>query len=260
MKNFLIHLLQHPQTKGMDVDDPQTTNRRRSIIQSKAFLKKIYQEWYQHIRENIPAGEGSVVELGSGAGFMKECIPEVITTDVLDIEGVDLKLAEDGILPVSNQSVRAIVMTDVLHHINDPRQFFREAGRVVRPGGAVIMVEPWVTPWSSLIYKRLHSEPFDPKAEEWEFPRQGPLSGANGALPWIIFERDRNRFEFEFPEWNISNIEPIMPFAYLLSGGVSMISLVPGFLYGPCRAFERGLGRFNFNPAMFALCILTRKK
>lgn len=85
----------------MDVDDPQTTNRRRSIIQSKLFLKKIYQEWSQQIRENIPGGGGCIVELGSGAGFMKECIPEVITTDVLDIEGVDLKLAEDGKLPLS---------------------------------------------------------------------------------------------------------------------------------------------------------------
>lgn len=244
----------------MGVDDPQTTQRRRFIIQSKPFLKEIYKEWYQQIRENIPGGEGSIFELGSGAGFMKECIPEVITTDVLDVDGVDIKLAEDGKLPVANQSVKAIVMTDVLHHINDPRQFFTEAGRVVRPGGMIIMIEPWVTSWSNLIYRKFHSEPFDPDAEEWEFQRQGPLSGANGALPWIIFERDRKRFEREFPKWIISKIELIMPIAYILSGGVSMRALAPGFLYRPCRAIERALKRFRFNPAMFALCILTRKK
>ncbi len=259
MKGRLYRLLQHPLTRGMDVDDPQTTIQRRAIIRSKPFLEKIYREWYRLIREHIPPGGGGVVELGSGAGFIKECIPGVITTDVLDIEGLDWKLPTDGKLPVSDQSLRAIVMTDVLHHINDPRQFLAEAGRVVRPGGAIIMVEPWVTPWSAFVYRNLHPEPFHPEAEEWEFPIQGPLSGANGALPWIMFKRDRDRFEAEFPDWIITVVEPIMPFVYLLSGGVSMRSFAPGWLYGVCRTLERGMGRIHCNPAMFALCKLSRK-
>ncbi len=258
MKDCLLRLLQHPLTRGMDVDDPQTTNQRRIIIESKPFLKKIYQEWYRRIEEHIPSGEGYVVELGSGAGFMKECIPEVITTDVLAVEGVDWQLSPGGQLPVPDQSLRAIVMTDVLHHINEPRRFFTEAKRVVRPGGAIIMVEPWVTTWSSYIYRQLHSEPFLPEAKEWGFPCQGPLSGANGALPWILFHRDRDRFEREFPEWKIMNIEPMMPFVYLLSGGVSMRSFAPAWLYEFFRTCERGLAHLKCRPAMFAVCTLSR--
>jgi SAM-dependent methyltransferase len=242
----------------MDVDDPQTTDRRRIIIHSKPFLKEIYREWYRSIKGRIPSGEGLVVELGSGAGFMKECIPEVITADVLAVDGVDLQLPPDGRLPFSDNSLRAIVMTDVLHHISEPRKFFNEAKRVVRPGGAMVMVEPWVTIWSSFIYRHLHSEPFLPEAKEWEFPSQGPLSGANGALPWILFHRDRDRFEREFPEWKISNIEPLMPFVYLLSGGVSMRSLAPAWLYGFFRTCERGLAHLSFRSAMFAVYTLSR--
>jgi hypothetical protein len=70
MKDALLRLLQHPLTRGMDVDDPQTTDRRRIIINSKPFLKEIYREWYRCIKDQIPSGEGLVVELGSWDGFI----------------------------------------------------------------------------------------------------------------------------------------------------------------------------------------------
>jgi len=254
-RGWLSGWWQHPLTRGMDVDDPQTTERRRSIIRSKPFLYRIYKEWYELIRHRLPDGEGAVVELGSGAGFMKECIPELITTDVLKLEGVDQVLPADGRLPFADGSLRAIVMTDVLHHIGTPVQFFAEAARTVRPGGKLLMIEPWVTVWSTFVYRHFHSEPFRPDADQWEFPSRGPLSGANGALPWILFVRDRERFEREILTWSIGYIELLMPFVYLLSGGVSRRSLAPGWAYGPCRAFERA-GR---SAAMFALIVLERR-
>lgn len=57
---------------------------------------------------------------------------------------------------------------------------------------------------------------------EWELPRSGPLSGANGAISWMIFERDCHKFEREFPEWQLLSIKPGIPFRYLVSGGVSL--------------------------------------
>jgi len=41
----------------------------------------------------------------------------------------------------------------------------------------------------------LHHEPFNARSEHWRFDSSGPLSGANGALAWIVFRRDRRRFE-----------------------------------------------------------------
>ena len=149
-------------------------------------------------------------------------------------------------------------MTDVLHHIPDVRSFFVQAASTVREGGAVIMIEPWVTRWSRLVYTNLHHEPFLPGADRWEFASTGPLSGANGALPWIVFRRDRLQFEREFPEWRIDEIRPTMPFRYLVSGGVSLRSLMPGWTYSAWRGAEWAMTPLMHQLAMFACIVLTR--
>jgi ubiquinone/menaquinone biosynthesis C-methylase UbiE len=116
------------------------------------------------------------------------------------------------VLPFQSRSLRAIVMTDVLHHLPQVHRFFIEAGRCVQPGGVMAMIEPWVASWSRFVYTRFHHEPFRPDAQTWEFPTTGPVSGANGALPWLIFHRDRGIFESELSMWEVEAIEPIMPF------------------------------------------------
>ena len=92
----------------------------------------------------------------------------------------------------------------------------------------------------------------------WELPTAGPLSGANGARPWIIFARDRVTFEREFPHWRIELIKPIMPFCYLLSGGVSLRSLAPGWSFGLWRQIENALDCWSNQLAMFAQIVLRR--
>lgn len=255
---MLRSLLAHPLTRGLDIDDPRTTQRRREIIQGKSFLRQIYQDWYSTIAVAVPRSTGLLVELGSGAGFLKEFIPDLVTSDIFHCPDVDVVLS--GLdLPFPAGSVRGIFMIDVLHHLPQPRRFFTEAARCVRPGGVIVMIEPWVTPWSRLVYTCLHHEPFDPEAKEWGFPPSGPLSGANGALPYILFARDRAQFEREFPMWQIQKIKPIMPFCYLVSGGVSMRSLMPGWSFRCWRALENLLQPFMTKIAMFAYVELQRK-
>ena len=255
--NWLRQWLAHPQTRGLDLDDPHTTGLRRSIIAEKPFLDALYREWYSRIAQALPPGEGPVLELGAGAGFLGDFIPGLITSEVFHCDGVRTVL--DGhSLPFADGALRAIVMADVLHHLHNVRRFFREATRCVRPGGTLIMIEPWVTPWSHFVYTRLHHEPFRIDAKEWEFPSSGPLSGANGALPWILFERDRPQFEHEFPEWSIQQIELHTPFRYLVSGGVSMRSLMPGWSFGAWRMLEHGLAPWLPQLAMFAQISLRR--
>jgi SAM-dependent methyltransferase len=251
-------LLAHPLTCGLDLDDPRTTALRRRIIQEKNFLRQIYREWYSTLASDLPAGAGAAIELGSGAGFLKDFVPDLVTSDVFNCAGIDIVMS--GLdLPIKPASLRAIVMVDVLHHLPQARNFFREAARCVRPGGVVAMIEPWVTPWSQLIYTRLHHEPFLPEAREWEFPASGPLSAANGALPFILFARDRSRFEREFPMWRIQTIKPMMPFCYLVSGGVSMRSLMPGWSFKLWRGLENVLLPCMESLAMFAFIVLQRK-
>ena len=120
------------------------------------------------------------------------------------------------------------------------------------------MIEPWVTAWGRWVYTHLHHEPFVPETTRWEFPQTGPLSAANGALPWILFVRDRETFEQEFPAWKVQTIHPIMPFRYLISGGVSLRSLMPGLTFEMWRALERCIDPWAHHLGMFAHIVLTR--
>lgn len=254
---MLKALLQHPLTRGLDIDDPRTTMLRRRIIAEKPFLRQIYQEWYKAIATALPPVPGAVLELGSGAGFMAQRVPDLIATDIIACPSLDV-VADAHRLPFASGSLRAIVMTNVFHHLAEPRRFLAEATRCVRCGGSLIMIEPWVTPWSRVIYSRLHHEPFVPDATTWEFPPSGPLSGANGALPWIVFQRDRDGLARAFPGWELRSVAPQMPFRYLLSGGVSLRSLMPGWCFGLWRAAEALLQPWMGHLAMFACIVLVR--
>jgi SAM-dependent methyltransferase len=255
---MLKNLLAHPLTRGLEIDDPRCTELRRSLIHKKSFLRQIYQEWYGAIAALLPLDKDPILELGSGGGFLSDFVPEVITSEIF--YSVHVKMVLDGShLPFVGDSLGGIVMTDVLHHLPRPRQFFTEASRCVRSEGLMIMIEPWVTPWSRLVYSKLHHEPFQPETKAWTFPQRGPLSGANSALPWIIFARDRTRFEREFPLWQIYTIKPFMPFRYLLSGGVSLRSLVPGWSFALWRNLENLLRPWMKSLAMFALIVLVKE-
>jgi SAM-dependent methyltransferase len=254
---WLADWLKLPVTATCDVDDPKTTVLRREIIRKKHFLTRIYLDWYRAIARELPAGHEPFLELGSGSGFMQQQIAGVIASDILCVPGIDL-VADGTHLPFLEGTLRGVVMTNVLHHIPDVRRFFREAARCVRPGGALVMIEPWVTPWSTAIYRRFHSEPFEPEASDWTLTSTGPLSGANGALPWIVFVRDRKQFERDFPAWRVDSIEPIMPFRYLVSGGVSTRSLAPGVSYPLWVAFEQCLSRWTSSLGMFARIVIVR--
>lgn len=150
-------------------------------------------------------------------------------------------------------------MFDVFHHIPDVGLFLSEAGRVIKPGGVLVMHEPWITRWSLQVYKYLHHEPVDPDIQNWDFPSGGPLSQANSALPWIVFYRDLMQFHKKHPQWEIASIKLHTPFSYLLSGGVSYKQFMPGWLFGFWRRVETLFQPFMKSLAMFATITLIRK-
>lgn len=249
-------LLEHPLTRGYAVDHPETTIRRRRIIREKEILRKLYQEWYGRLINALPSGAGAVIELGSGGGFLAELLPACITTEVFRCDGADVVLDARS-LPLRSDSLRGILMVDVLHHIPDVGLFLEEAQRALRSGGVIAMIEPWVTTWSAIIYNRFHPEPFHVDARTWSFPPSGPLSGANGALPWIVFERDHVIFQKRFPAFSIECIEKDYPLSYLASGGVSMRALSPGWSFSLWRYLDRRLAPVL--GAMFAFITVRRR-
>jgi hypothetical protein len=63
----------------------------------------------------------------------------------------------------------------------------------------------------------------------------------------------------EFPQFAIHDIQLGMPFRYLLSGGVSMRTLMPGWTFGIVRETERILQPWMNKLAMFARIKLVRR-
>jgi hypothetical protein len=119
------------------------------------------------------------------------------------------------------------------------------------------MIEPANSSWGRFIYKNFHHEPFNPKGG-WEIESTGPLSGANGAIPWIIFERDRDRFKKQFPDLKIEGIQYIMPLLYLLSGGVSRNALMPTWSFGFFKTVERVLNPISKYFSMFQVITIVK--
>lgn len=234
----IIQWLKLPEVRDIeDLDDPAVTLLHAKIIQRKPFLKKTYIDFYQQFARAVPDPQGkTLVELGSGGGFTKDVIGNVITSDILELPNVD-KVFSAGEMPFEQESVDAFFMIDVLHHIADPKAFFTEALRCLKVAGKIVMIEPANTPFSRFIYKNFHHEAFDTKSN-WELGEGGPLSYGNGALPWIIFSRDRNVFEEEFPSFRIVRMHNHTPLRYLLSGGLTLRQLLPSFTYPAVKAIE----------------------
>jgi SAM-dependent methyltransferase len=258
-KNFQSYLT-HPLARGLDIDSPDSMIHRSRIIREKPLLRHFYQDCYQFIMNGIPVnGGGIVLEIGSGAGFLKDFLPDVVTSEILTIPSVDIVL-DARTLPLRRNCLRAIVMVDVFHHLSNVKSFLAEAMTCVRPGGTLLMVEPWITAWSDFVYRFFHHEPIDKNSIEWSFSGNGPLSSANTALAWIVFQRDRQKFHAEFPEWNIEQIKLDYPFCYLVSGGLSFRSLMPARAFGFIRRLENLLQPVMGSVAMFAKITLRRKK
>jgi SAM-dependent methyltransferase len=234
------------------LDNPQTTAARQLLLRRRGYLRSLYENWYQQIIACLPDLAGQTLELGSGGGFLAEWIPGLRTSDVMSIPGVELTI-DARALPFETRSLRAIVGTNVLHHVPDIEQFLAEAQRVLVDRGRLVFIEPWPTPLSRWVYAHLHHEPFDIE-RDWSIPEGGPLTAANGALPWIVFTRDRARLGREFPHLAVVRTRPLMPFAYLFGGGIGRAWPLPSVLFRIVRTLEAPLDRLG----LFALIVIER--
>lgn len=257
MLNFLSWLQLPATQRDEDMDDLSATLIHAEIIQQKKFLSKLYVDFYRELERNLVGiKEKTIVELGSGSGFIKDVIASVTTSDVLELPSVDMVFSAME-MPFKDQSVDAFVMIDVLHHIPDVRVFLAEAVRCLKSGGRVVMIEPGNTFWGRFIYQNFHHEAFNPQAV-WEFESKGPLSTANGAIPWILFHRDRERFQQEYPQLTIIKTKFHTPFRYLLSGGFTLRQLTPSWSYCMVKAVEWILSSLNRQIGMFETIVLEK--
>src|ERR1017187_7770968 len=114
----------------------------------------------RHVKACPPSRHRRKVARHWTAGFAREFIPELELTDVVQAPWHGRRMSAEALL-LEDGSVGALVLFDVLHHVAAPAAFFAEAARVLRPGGRIVLCEPYISPVSRWVYRRFHPEPVD---------------------------------------------------------------------------------------------------
>lgn len=231
-----------------------------SKIRENAFLEEIYIDVYHRIIEELPVVKfPRLLEIGSGGGFFKMFAPHAITSECAPAPGiaclVDACRLESTF---SAEALDAIAMFNVFHHLPDAAAFLRGASFVLRPGGRVVMVEPWFTPIGQWFYRLLHHEPFVLDPNSWHLIGQGRLAGANSRLPTSVFRDSDERFAREFPTLRIVRREPFHKWLYLFSGGLTLNTRVPRALARGAVRLDRVLRTGNASTGLFAVIVVER--
>jgi len=203
--------------------------KHRDIWKKKKILRDIYEEWYRMIISDLSKVEGPTVELGAGIGNFKEFCPQAISADIEKRDWLDMTFDAHE-MPFDNSSVANLVMVDVLHHLADPVRFLHEASRVLKSGGRLIMLEPFPSPFSQVVYKLFHPEPFLYDIDyfsEQKVKEKHPWD-SNQAIPYLIFYKHLDKFNEEFSNsFSILKKEKLSYILYPASGGFENPSRVP---------------------------------
>ena len=177
-----------------DAKDQAETLRNRARLGANRNLLFWYRELYRDQFKNLPNPDVlSILEIGSGTSPLEQFHSNIVTSDVLDLDYLDLVFdchEIDKLDAIRNSSLDVITLTNVLHHLKSPIAFLKRAARKLKSGGKVIATEPFFSVLSTVIFKYLHHEPVDFQISQPELGEvQGPLASANIALPWLIFFR-----------------------------------------------------------------------
>lgn len=230
----IADLMRDSSLKDMDVDGMDRMVRHREILSRKPMLRAVFAQFHHLFRaldQKYLSGNGQQIELGAGVAPMRDSYPEVFATDVVAGPDIDFELNAQA-MALEDASVRVFYAQNCFHHFPEPELFFAELERVLEPGGGTILLEPYYGWFSSFLYPRMFStEGFDKSHGSWKVDASGPMNGANQALSYIVFVRDRHEFETKFPALEIVAQHRVPNYLkYLLSGGLNFRSLLPNFM------------------------------
>lgn len=227
----LLGYMQEPEVVGCPVDGFTRLAAHRAVLQRKLMIRGVFDEFHKtfaSLDHQHLSGHGLIIELGAGVYPVRETISGVIATDVVPAAHLDFVL-DAANMGLSDSSVHSFYLQNVFHHFPNPEKFFEELQRTLVPGGGAILIEPAASPFAAWLYPKLFtSEVYDKNTKDWESPVSGPMSGANQALSYLVFDRDFSRFEKDNPELEVVYRDVLDNWLrYLLSGGLNFKALFP---------------------------------
>lgn len=223
----------------LTVSDLDYVRQHREIWELRPELRAVYHGFFATLLE-AAGGLRPIVEFGAGPGFFREYCPESISTDVIFTRWVDV-VCDGCRTPFRAESAGAVVMLDVIHHLPKPLDFLAEVSRILRPGGRLVAIEPWITPPSYILYRYLHHE--DCKlaidiAEPFRSTGKQAFDG-NAAIP---FQLVRSLRTHPAAGLKLVRCEPFLGLAYLATLGFKRQRTVPTALIRMAEQWERIAG------------------
>lgn len=124
------------------------------------------------------------------------------------------------------------------------------------------MIEPYPSPFSSIIYKRFHPEPFKKNVDYFNKTVEADKDPweANQAIPYLLFFKHRKKFlELFQKDFNIIKTEKMSCILYPASGGFENNAFIPDLLIPCFQVLELLLIPFRWLLAFRCYIVLKEK-
>ncbi len=237
-------------------------DQHNKIWNEKLLLREIYKDFYELIKKHLFVDKnGTIVELGSGIGKIKEVIQECICTDKFNSHYVD-KSENAYALSYMDNSVSNLILFDVFHHLQYPGDALKEFHRVLSDSGRLLIFEPNLSLLGFLVYGLFHPEPLKvfEKIEWCNSNNSSPLGqsyyAAQGNATRIFCWEKCVRIS---TDWKVLKIIKIPAVSYVASGGYTGTQLYPSGALSFMRKIDSLCACLPFVFATRMLIVLEKK-
>lgn len=130
--------------------------------------------------------DGIVLNIGSGNQPRKV---NTVNLDIMDYENVDI-VCDIHNLPFEDNSISAVMSLAVLEHVREPAKVLAEVHRVLKPGGYVMSVIPFMQPFhaSPHDYQRYTLPGIEYLHRDFRLVESGVYSGPVSGALWTVQE------------------------------------------------------------------------
>lgn len=169
---------------------------------SNALNRYEINRYYQDLLTNIVSNLNNTnlnLEIGSGSGLTQKLFNNLnfISSDIVYVNN-NIDVAFDMYaVPFLNNQFDFIFGVDLIHHLNDPRKAFTEISRILKPGGRLILIEPYVSFFSFFVYKIFHHENTSWRMRENELKQKignRPEDADNSLFTSMLFSKNWSEF------------------------------------------------------------------